>query len=108
MWMFVIPAFLILVSFYYAFGMVTITLVHDKGCPPCKRTLPVFQAAALSPPGGLKLRAIEHSDQPDHWLVKKVRGYPTFFVTRKHQILDQRTGAMTKAELAAYLRHWAQ
>jgi thioredoxin 1 len=72
-------------------------------CGPCKAMGPTVDALASEYAGKLKVGKLNTDDNPATGMRYQVRGIPTFLLFKDGKVIDQRVGAMPKAEVLKWL-----
>lgn len=72
-------------------------------CPPCKMAEPVIDELAVEYDGRLKVGKLNVDQNPHAADRYQVMGLPTFVLFQAGQVLQQRTGAQSKAQLLKML-----
>jgi thioredoxin 1 len=72
-------------------------------CGPCKAMSPTVDAVASELAGKIKIGKMNTDDNPATPMRYQVRGIPTLLLFKGGKVIDQRVGAMPKAELLKML-----
>ena len=72
-------------------------------CPPCKMVEPVVEELAEEYDGRLKVGKLNVDQNPRTASRYRVMGLPTFALFQAGQVIQQRTGAQSKAQLLQML-----
>ena len=72
-------------------------------CPPCKMVEPVVEELAAEYDGRLKVGKLHVDQNPRTASRYQIMGVPTFVLFRAGEVLEQRTGAQSKAQLMQML-----
>lgn len=72
-------------------------------CPPCKMVEPVVEELAVEYNGRLKVGKLHVDQNPKTASRYQIMGVPTFVLFQAGEILQQRTGAQSKAQLMQML-----
>ncbi|MFB0534669.1 MAG: thioredoxin [Anaerolineae bacterium] len=73
-------------------------------CPPCKMVEPVIAELATEYDGQLKVGKLNVDQNPRVAARYHILGVPTFMVFSAGEVVEQRTGAQSKAQLEELLR----
>ena len=68
-------------------------------CGPCKAMSPTVDALAAEYAGKIKIGKMNTDDNPATPMRYQVRGIPTLLLFKGGKVVDQRVGAMPKAEV---------
>ena len=69
-------------------------------CAPCRMIAPLVEALALEYAGRVKVGKLDVDSSPEVAGRYDIRSIPTLLVFRGGQVVEQRVGALPKAELA--------
>ncbi len=72
-------------------------------CGPCKAMSPTVDALAVELAGKVKIGKMNTDDNPATPMRYQVRGIPTLLLFKGGKVVDQRVGAMPKAEVMKML-----
>jgi len=72
-------------------------------CGPCKAMSPTVDALAAEYAGKIKIGKMNTDDNPTTPMRYQVRGIPTLLLFKGGKVVDQRVGAMPKAEVLKML-----
>jgi thioredoxin 1 len=72
-------------------------------CPPCRMIAPTVEALAVDFEGRAKVAKVDVDSSPDLAERYGVQSIPTLLVFKGGQVVDQRIGAVPKAELSRML-----
>lgn len=74
---------------------------HASWCGPCKAMAPALEAFAAENPGVTVVK-VDVDEAPEAALGFRVRSVPTLVLLRDSSVVSQRSGAMSKAQLAQF------
>jgi thioredoxin 1 len=72
-------------------------------CGPCKAMGPTVDALATEYAGKMKIGKMNTDENPETPMRYQVRGIPTLLLFKNGKVVEQRVGAMPKAELLKVL-----
>ena len=72
-------------------------------CPPCRMIAPAVEALAQEYEGKAKVAKLDVDENPDLAERYGVQSIPTLLVFKDGQVVEQRIGALPKAEMARML-----
>lgn len=72
-------------------------------CGPCKSIAPILDALAVEKADTLKIAKINVDENEQTPVQFRVRGIPTLAIVKDGVVLEQKSGAMTKAQLTSWL-----
>lgn len=72
-------------------------------CGPCKMIAPVLEEVAVSHAGRIKVAKVDVDDNREIAAKYGIRGIPTLMIFKNGELAAQKVGALSKAQLTAFV-----
>jgi thioredoxin 1 len=72
-------------------------------CGPCKMIAPVLEEVAVSHAGKIKIAKLDVDDNREVAARYGIRGIPTLMIFKNGELAAQKVGALSKAQLTAFV-----
>ncbi|HOB00814.1 MAG TPA: thioredoxin TrxA [Casimicrobium huifangae] len=72
-------------------------------CGPCKMIAPVLEEVAVSHAGKIKIAKVDVDDNREVAAKYGIRGIPTLLLFKNGELAAQKVGALSKAQLTAFV-----
>jgi thioredoxin 1 len=72
-------------------------------CGPCKMIAPVLEEVATSHAGKIKIAKVDVDDNREVAAKYGIRGIPTLMIFKNGELAAQKVGALSKAQLTAFV-----
>ncbi|TAG49474.1 MAG: thioredoxin TrxA [Betaproteobacteria bacterium] len=72
-------------------------------CGPCKMIAPVLEEVAKSHAGRIKIAKVDVDDNREIAAKYGIRGIPTLMIFKNGELAAQKVGALSKAQLTAFV-----